>query len=441
MFYLSQNLQSAHEVHQFDHDLDELKSWISEKEIMLDLEDRKDDLISVKACIRQHEGLERDLVVIEEELRRIKKEGRSLVRRCPQVRDSLSERMQEVEEKLDSPGRKLASANTDFIRTWLRESLSLVTGEGLRGEVKDLSQRIKRHDEYHKQIERQLDKSEIVKNEGRRLMQEGNFMIEKDSVSDVLELMKKQEDLEAMIQAQSDRFNTLHTGKTQVKNKKQNSDLKYISQRIKAFPYDIAKEKALLIILTQFSQPSVAKHVLRRNSSGRKDGIKLTTAPLRRHSSGKGEGPSSVPRLASMLKRNTSNGANSIDSSMPSVKSFVDSSQTQYTSDSSLVYRQIRNSDHTAMYKDEVNTTENINLSFKSNFCDTPTKVNLSSLNEVNDEHPKSIFLELNKTTEQPTKSRLIESSGGIEEPPESTHLKSNEEIEEPFISTPPTLL
>ncbi|TSO67499.1 Spectrin beta chain, non-erythrocytic 5 [Bagarius yarrelli] len=507
-----ENLQSAHEVHQFDHDLDELKSWISEKEIMLDLEDRKDDLISVKACIRQHEGLERDLVVIEEELRRIKKEGRSLVRRCPQVRDSLSERMQEVEENWDSLLEKACQCKhrlhqvqvvqkylTDWreLMTWLRESLSLVTGEGLRGEVKDLAQLIKRHDEYHKQIERQLDKSEIVKNEGRRLMQEGNFMIEKlekhleelqdlevlvlqgwadrkvlyqeelelqqlqreleqaehwlntyenvltaqdygDSVSDVLELMKKQEDLEAMIQAQSDRFNTLHNRKTQKEQKLQksfeedNGSIKkpFLMTSLKKNPSDH---------LDSVSQPSVAKHVLRRNSSGRKDGIKLTTAPLRRHSSGKGEGPSSVPRLASMLKRNTSNGANSIDSSMPSVKSFVDSSQTQYTSDSSLVYRQIRNSDHTAMYKDEVNTTENINLSFKSNFCDTPTKVNLSSLNEVNDEHPKSIFLELNKTTEQPTKSRLIESSGGIEEPPESTHLKSNEEIEEPFISTPPS--
>lgn len=38
-----------------------------------------------------------------------------------------------------------------------------------------------------------------------------------DSVSDVLELLKKQEDLEAMIQAQSDRFNTLHNRKSQVK--------------------------------------------------------------------------------------------------------------------------------------------------------------------------------------------------------------------------------
>lgn len=53
-----------------------------------------------------------------------------------------------------------------------------MTGEGLRGEVKDLAQLIKRHEEYHTQIERQLDKSELMKNEGRYLIQERNFMSE-----------------------------------------------------------------------------------------------------------------------------------------------------------------------------------------------------------------------------------------------------------------------
>lgn len=37
-----------------------------------------------------------------------------------------------------------------------------------------------------------------------------------ESVSDVLELLKRQEDLEAMIQAQTDRFNTLQKRRTKV---------------------------------------------------------------------------------------------------------------------------------------------------------------------------------------------------------------------------------
>lgn len=43
----------------------------------------------------------------------------------------------------------------------------------------------------------------------------GIFLIQ-DSVSDVMELLKRQEDLEAMIQAQSERFVALQEKKTQV---------------------------------------------------------------------------------------------------------------------------------------------------------------------------------------------------------------------------------
>lgn len=53
-----QKLHTAREVHQFDHDLDELRSWMSEKEVALDSEDQENDLLSVQALIRQHEGME-----------------------------------------------------------------------------------------------------------------------------------------------------------------------------------------------------------------------------------------------------------------------------------------------------------------------------------------------------------------------------------------------
>lgn len=42
------------------------------------------------------------------------------------------------------------------------------------------------------------------------------FFLFQDSVSDVMELLKRQEDLEAMIQAQGERFVALQKKKTQV---------------------------------------------------------------------------------------------------------------------------------------------------------------------------------------------------------------------------------
>lgn len=54
--------------------------------------------------------------------------------------------------------------------------LSLVRGEALSVEGADLEQLIKKHDEYRLQIDRQLSKSQAVRDEGRRLRWEGNFM-------------------------------------------------------------------------------------------------------------------------------------------------------------------------------------------------------------------------------------------------------------------------
>lgn len=54
--------------------------------------------------------------------------------------------------------------------------LSLVRGEVLSMEAADLEQLIKKHEELRLQIDRQLCKSQAMKEEGRRLVQKGNFM-------------------------------------------------------------------------------------------------------------------------------------------------------------------------------------------------------------------------------------------------------------------------
>ncbi|XP_030248101.1 spectrin beta chain, non-erythrocytic 5 [Sparus aurata] len=282
-----QSLQSAREVHQFHHDVDELKGWMAEKEAVLDSEDQ--DLNSIQTLLRQHEALERDLVLISEEVTRSREEGRALSRRQPKARTAVSQRLEELEacwssiqDKASQRRARLGQAEDvqkylshwTELMAWLREMLSLVRGEVLTVEGADLQQLIKKHEEYRLLIDRQLSKSKAVKEEGRRLMDGGHFMsqeveervceleelevrVEKvweetrilyeeeleisllqkeleqaerwlssyentlmaeeygDSVSDVMELLKRQEDLEAMIQAQSDRFIALQKKKTQ----------------------------------------------------------------------------------------------------------------------------------------------------------------------------------------------------------------------------------
>lgn len=173
------------------------------------------------------------------------------------------------------------------------------------------------------------------------------------------------------------------------------------------------------------SQPSVTNYIVRRNSSGRRE-------PLRRNSSGKSDSSSSVPRVASMLKRTISSSGDTMTSNSPSVKSPPASSQSQNTSQSSLLYRSrlfpSTNSDHTSMLQNEVITPGNTNLFYKSPSQDTPREVRLSCPNEVIDEHNN---LESNEETEEPPTYIHVESNGEIEKTPRSMLLESNEEPEE----------
>ncbi|XP_078145742.1 spectrin beta chain, non-erythrocytic 5 [Centroberyx gerrardi] len=350
-----QNLHSAKEVHQFNHDVDELKGWMAEKDAVLDSEDQDHDLLSVQTLLRQHEALERDLAVISEEVSRSREEGRALGRRQPQARASLTGRLEEVEacwaslqDKASQRRARLGQAEAvqrylthwTELMAWLREMLSLVRGEALGGEGTDLEQLIKKHEEYHVQIDRQLNKSQAVKDEGRCLMDEGNFMCQEveervceleelearvqevweetrllyeedleimllrremeqadrwlnsyestlraedygDSVSDVLELLKKQEDLEAMIQAQSDRFITLQKKRTQREKRlglhgnddKETQDRKPPA-RVSSLKRKPSDPKAPL--LTSPSSRAIVRRVSsgRRPNSGRKRVVK-----------------------------------------------------------------------------------------------------------------------------------------------------------------------
>ncbi|KAJ8287366.1 hypothetical protein COCON_G00000250 [Conger conger] len=286
------SLRAAREVHQFDHDVDELKSRMAEMEAALDSEDHGHDLLSVQALLRQHQALQRDLATVGEELGQTREEGRVLGRRHAQVQRSLADRLEEVEEGWSSLRRKaqqrserLSEAETAQtyltdsreLVAWLKESLSLVRGEGLGGEGGDLEQLLTRHEEYRLQIDRQLDKSQAVTEEGRRLVEGGNFLgpeVEErleelqalgqrleqsweesrlryqedlealrlqrelqeaerwlstheaalrsqeygDCVQDVLELMKRQEDMESTLQAQEERFSALQERRTRVRS-------------------------------------------------------------------------------------------------------------------------------------------------------------------------------------------------------------------------------
>lgn len=64
---------------------------------------------------------------------------------------------------------------TLVFRTWLEEMMSLVRGEPLIMDGTDPEQLMKKHREFRLQIDRQLSKSQLVKEEGGSLIRKGNF--------------------------------------------------------------------------------------------------------------------------------------------------------------------------------------------------------------------------------------------------------------------------
>ncbi|XP_051775707.1 spectrin beta chain, non-erythrocytic 5 [Erpetoichthys calabaricus] len=290
-----ENLKAAQEMHQFDHDVDELKGWMSEKEAKVDSEDYGRDLLSVQALLRQHEGLEGDLVAIGEEVSRTEAKCSELNIKYPHVRDNLTEQMEEIQASWESLQRKasrrrvkLSQAETaqqyfsDWkeLVVWMNETLSLLRGEDHGVDVVDVDQLLKRQEEHRRDIERQAEKSQAVRKEGEHLLEEDHFMSNEikeklneleelesqlrdcwetclkqheedleiqslqrdleqaerwlsiheaalkeeeygDSLSEVQELMKKMNDLEAMMVAQEERFKLLEEKKSKRENRLQ----------------------------------------------------------------------------------------------------------------------------------------------------------------------------------------------------------------------------
>ncbi|KAK0147078.1 Spectrin beta chain, non-erythrocytic 5 [Merluccius polli] len=188
-----QALQEAREVHQLSVDVEELKSRLGEKETVLEAEEPSHDLLSLQTLLRQQDALEREVELLGEEVSSTREESRALAERLPRNRAPLLGRLEEVEglwrrlqDKTSRRRVRLTQAHSahrylsqwEHLMAWLKEMMSLVRGEGLRGAGADLEQLIRKHEEYRVQIDRQLSQSQALKDEGRGLLEQGNFMSE-----------------------------------------------------------------------------------------------------------------------------------------------------------------------------------------------------------------------------------------------------------------------
>ncbi|XP_068017491.1 spectrin beta chain, non-erythrocytic 5 isoform X2 [Melanerpes formicivorus] len=204
----TENLRAAREVHQYDHDVDEVKGWMQEKEAVVDIEDYGYDLPGVQTLLSQLEGVERDLGAIMKELERIRGEAWHLSRTYPQVKENIMERLTDVDQCWESLDKKFQERKARLsqaeqvqlyfndcreLMTWANEMHALVISEELANDVLGAELLIKRHEGYKREIEKQWLKYEEIQRAGGDLMKNGHFMsVEiEEKLLELSELMKK----------------------------------------------------------------------------------------------------------------------------------------------------------------------------------------------------------------------------------------------------------
>ncbi|KAM6073898.1 spectrin beta chain, non-erythrocytic 5 [Chlamydotis macqueenii] len=204
----TENLQAARQVHQYDHDVDEVKGWMQEKEAVVVIDDYGYDLPGVQTLLSQLEGVERDLAAIMKELERIRGEAWHLSRTYPQVKENIMERLTDVDECWENLDKKFLERKARLsqaeqvqlyfndcreLMAWANEMHALVISEELANDVLGAELLIKRHEEYKREIEKQWLKYEEMQRAGGDLMKNGHFMsVEiEEKLLELSELMKK----------------------------------------------------------------------------------------------------------------------------------------------------------------------------------------------------------------------------------------------------------
>ena len=74
----TKRLASAAEIHRFNRDLNELIARIQEKDASLSMEDLGRDMASVQGLQRKHEGHERDLLAVKQQVETLSAESAKL---------------------------------------------------------------------------------------------------------------------------------------------------------------------------------------------------------------------------------------------------------------------------------------------------------------------------------------------------------------------------
>ncbi|XP_076359799.1 spectrin beta chain, non-erythrocytic 5 kst [Tachypleus tridentatus] len=196
-------LVGAKEVHTFDRSADETISWISEKDTTLSTDEFGHDLESVLALLRRHEGFQRDLAAVKEQVQSLVKEAQRLASIYPDAREHISAKHEEVADAWNQlleksaqrkdrlqQAEKLQAYYDEYrmLMSWINEMMALITADELAKDVPGAEALLARHKEHKVEIDARMEPCFRFQEKGEAIITAGHFMA--DDVRDHIEQLK-----------------------------------------------------------------------------------------------------------------------------------------------------------------------------------------------------------------------------------------------------------
>ncbi|XP_064649219.1 spectrin alpha chain-like isoform X2 [Lineus longissimus] len=188
-----ERLFGAHEIQRFNRDVDETNAWINEKDVVLSTDDYGRDLASVQALQRKHEGMERDLVALEEKVDNLSSEADRLSEIHPDhaeqicsTRDKINDQWKNLKGKggdrkmhLDD-SYNLHRFLTDFrdLISWIHDMKAIISADDLAKDVAGAEALLERHQEHKGEIDAREDSFKATAEAGHKLLESDHYAVE-----------------------------------------------------------------------------------------------------------------------------------------------------------------------------------------------------------------------------------------------------------------------
>ncbi|XP_067682927.1 spectrin beta chain, non-erythrocytic 5-like isoform X3 [Haliotis asinina] len=200
-------LSGAKEVHMYGRDADDTLEWIQEKDTVVSSDDYGHDLESVQALLSRHDGLERDLAAISEQVETITKEAESLLGHYPDAQEHVAAKHEEMVqawnslvEKSTMRKEKLQQAQqlqmyfNDYreLTAWISEMMAILTADELARDLPSAEAMVARYKEHKAEVDSQEEAFVKFEETGKHLISKGHFL--SDEIQEKINQLKESHD-------------------------------------------------------------------------------------------------------------------------------------------------------------------------------------------------------------------------------------------------------